>query len=107
MHDRLPGSEIPVSGKQRLNLFVPLIFALLAGLTRLALPETYSRYQVLAFAAIAVFFELIRNRDYGPRMQAVSYAGNVLAAFAAIVFVKWHLEGISLNHWARLIAETV
>jgi hypothetical protein len=96
-----------VSDHPRLNLSVPIVFALLAGLTRLSLTETYSRYQVLAFAAVAVLFELIRNRDYGPKLQVASYTANVMAAFAAIVFVKWQLEGISLSHWARLVAETV
>lgn len=84
-----------------------IVFALLAGLSRLYFEETYSRYQVLVFVGIAAGFELVRRVNGTPADRAVSFVGNALAAFFAIVFVKWQLEGISVSHWANLIVSAV
>lgn len=87
--------------------FTALVFAFLAALSRLWFDETYSRYQVLAFIGLAAMFELLRASPGRPLCRLSSFAGNAAAAFGAIVFVKWQLEGISLSHWANLLAAAV
>lgn len=80
---------------------------MIAGLVRLSLTQVHSRYQVATFIIIAATYEILATQDRRPSLRCVSFTGNSLAAFLAIIVVKWRIEGISLTHWADLLASKV
>lgn len=79
-------------------------FAFFAGISRLLLPLTLSRIQIVAFVLAAMLIEAVAKPIAGKRPSAGSFLSNACAATVAIVLVKWWLEGVSLAHWARVAA---
>ena len=79
-------------------------FALFAGISRLLLPLTLSRVQILTFVFAAVVVELVAKPIAGRSPSITGFLANATAATVAVVAVKWWLEGISLAHWGRVFA---
>lgn len=70
-----------------------LIFAIVAGLFRLLVKTGIeSRYQILAFMILALGFEAVAIR-FGLVMDWRRGAICAAVAAAAIIAVKWYLEG--------------
>lgn len=82
-----------------LALFLTIVS--LAALTRYFLTETESRLQIFIFASLAAFVEWIVKPSLGMRPQLpIAFLTGVCSA-AAIVLVRWHLEGLCPHTWPQ------
>lgn len=77
-------------------------FAIYAAIGRVMLPDIHSRIHVFVFVLFALLLELVGKPIAGKRPSLAAFAANAGASVAAIVAVKWWLEGIRFTHWWRI-----
>lgn len=80
--------------KPMLAIGSPLLFAFSGAIGRLTFQLVETRYQIVTFILLAMALEMFaeRRRASPAILRAMVNAG---AATAAIVAMKWHLEGVS------------
>lgn len=77
-----------------LRVGVLMAFAVAGAVSRFALQLTHSRLQVAAFVVAAVALEWLGSRWMPIVPSRFWGVANALAASAAILIVRWHLEGL-------------
>lgn len=97
---------LPVSGDcmkpkhwGALALFLAIVS--FAALSRYFLTETESRLQIFIFASLAAFVEWIVKPSLGMRPQLPLALLTGVCSAAAIVLVRWHLEGLCPHTWPQ------
>lgn len=78
-----------------------LAVVIFAALSRYILTETESRLQIMAFSSLAFCVEWIVKPSLGvtPRWSSALLTG--LCSTAAIILVRWHLEGLCPHTWPQ------
>lgn len=97
---------LPVSGDcmkpkhwGALALFLAIVS--FAALSRYFLTETESRLQIFIFASLAAFVEWIVKPSLGMRPQLPLALLTGVCSAAAILLVRWHLEGLCPHTWPQ------
>lgn len=100
---RVPASRSEVRPWLNERMFVlatALTFAVFAGVVRTQLTQVHSKLQLLGYAVAGALVELLLMPRLGRKSSWRAWALYVVAATAAIVAVKWWLEGL---HWKQFL----